>query len=204
MSTAVRPSADQITGVILAGGRAQRLGGSDKGLLPLAGRPLVAWVIEALTPQVAGLLISANRNLDAYRRFGYPLVSDSLEGFQGPLAGILSAMDAAPTPWLLTAPCDGPFLAPDLGARLVQALVQAGASLALASDGVRSQPLFALLPVSLAADLRAYLAAGHREVGRWMARHRAAVAEFGDRPHAFANLNAPEDRVQLEEVLGGA
>ncbi len=203
MRTAATPLRESVTGVILAGGLAKRLGGIDKGLLPVAGRPLIAWVMERLAPQVTGLLLSANRNLDTYRGFGHPVLSDGLDGFQGPLAGILSAMDRAPTPWILTVPCDGPCLPPDLGSRLHQALSREGATLALASDGERPQPLFALLPVSLAGDLRDYLAGGRREVGRWVGRHRVAVADFGDCPDAFANLNTDEDRARLERALGG-
>ena len=110
--------------IVLAGGQARRMGGRDKGLLPFAGRPLVEWAIESLAPQVSTLLISANRNLDAYGAYGFPVVADLEQGFQGPLAGILSAMRAARTAWILTLPCDGPQPPPDLGARLAQAVAQ--------------------------------------------------------------------------------
>lgn len=193
----------QVTGVILAGGQARRWGGIDKGLHPVAGTPLIGWVIAGLIHQVAHLLISANRNLDTYRGFGYPVIRDTLDGFQGPLAGILSAMEAAATPWILTAPCDGPCLPPDLFPRLSHALVGAGATLAVASDGLRMQPIFALLPVSLAKDLREYLALGERGVGRWVERHRVALADFSDHPEAFANLNRPRDQARLEQALRG-
>lgn len=196
-----KPTSAEVTGVILAGGRARRLGGIDKGLLPVAGKPLIAWVIEGLVPQVGGLLISANRNLDTYGGFGYPVISDTLDGFQGPLSGILSAMGAAPTPWILTVPCDGPCLPPDLVPRLIRALAEAQATLAVASDGVCIQPVFGLLPVSLVGDLREYLALGKREVGRWLGRHRLAVADFHDHPDAFANLNTPGEQARLEEML---
>jgi molybdopterin-guanine dinucleotide biosynthesis protein A len=191
------PRRDAITGVILAGGRARRMGGLDKGLTPFAGRPLVAWVIEALAPQVGALLISANRNREAYAAFGHPVIADDIEGFQGPLAGIASAMDAARTPWILTAPCDGPFLAPDLAGRLLSALALEDAEIAVAFDGERIQPVYALIPVSLAPSLRGFLAAGDRKTGRWCARHRTALADFSDRPECFANVNSEEDAALL-------
>ena len=118
---------DQITGLILAGGQARRMGGQDKGLIPLAGRPLIAWVIAALTPQVGRILISANRNQAAYAAFGHPVIGDEavgaeLAGFQGPLAGIAAAMTRMETPWLLTLPCDAPLAPADLAPRLAASL----------------------------------------------------------------------------------
>lgn len=124
---------DRITGLILAGGRARRMGGQDKGLIPLAGRPLIAWVIEALSSQVGSILISANRNQAAYAAFGCPVIGDEaggagLAGFQGPLAGIAAALTLAETPWLLTLPCDAPLPPVDLAARLVSALIPLGSA----------------------------------------------------------------------------
>ena len=121
------PAPAAITGLILAGGQARRMGGQDKGLVPLAGRPLIAWVIAALTPQVGRILISANRNQAAYAGFGHPVIGDEaggaeLAGFQGPLAGIATAMTRAETPWLLTLPCDAPLAPADLVSRLAAAL----------------------------------------------------------------------------------
>ena len=118
----------QLTGLILAGGQARRMGGQDKGLIPLAGRPLIAWVIAALAPQVGRILISANRNQAAYAAFGHPVIGDEaggteLTGFQGPLAGIAAAMTRMETPWLLTLPCDAPLAPTDLASRLAAALV---------------------------------------------------------------------------------
>jgi molybdopterin-guanine dinucleotide biosynthesis protein A len=192
------PSREAVTGVILAGGQAQRMGGRDKGLVPFRGRPLVAWVIAAMAPQVAGLVINANRNLDVYGALGYPVIPDGLEGFQGPLAGFASAMAAVSTPWIVTAPCDGPFPAPDLVARLGAALVGDGAEIAVASDGQRIQPVYALLPVRLAPSLRDFLAAGDRKIDLWYARHRVGLADLGDRPGCFANVNTEADAVGLQ------
>lgn len=186
-----------ITGVVLAGGRSSRLGGQDKGLLPFDGRPLVEWVIEALAPQVGELLISANRNLEQYASYGLPVVTDLDPGFQGPLAGFRSAMRAARTGWIVTLPCDAPNPAPDLVARLVLALREQGGDLAVATDGQCMQPVHALLPVRLAADLDAFLDTGERRITRWYSRHRVALADFADRPDCFANINTPEDASRL-------
>jgi molybdopterin-guanine dinucleotide biosynthesis protein A len=196
------PRREVVTGVILAGGQARRMGGRDKGLVTFRGRPLVDWVIAGLRPQVAVLAINANRNQQAYAAFGYPVIPDQIEGFQGPLAGFASAMAAADTPWIVTVPCDGPFLAPDLVERLCAALVRAGAEIAVATDGQRMQPVYALLPVALAPSLHACLAAGERKVDLWYARHQVALTDFSDRPEGFANINSEADLALLgEEVL---
>lgn len=192
------PTREQITGVVLAGGKARRMGGLDKGLAELAGKPLIAWVLEGLAPQVGAILISANRNLDAYRRLGYPVVADDLTDFQGPLAGLASGMAVAATPWILTVPCDGPRVPPDLVSRLAAALDHESAEIAVATDGLRMQPVYALIPVDLARSLNAFLSEGERKIDRWYARHRVALADFSHRPGAFANVNAPEDRARLE------
>jgi molybdenum cofactor guanylyltransferase len=191
----------EITGVILAGGKARRLNGRDKGLEPFSGRALVEWVIAALAPQVGNVLINANRNQETYGRLGYPVISDQLDDFQGPLAGFASAMAAADTPWILTVPCDGPFLAPDLVARLSAALERDNAELAVASDGQRMQPVHALLPVALAPSLAAFLAEGERKIDRWYARHRVALADLSDHPESFANLNTEADAADLARRL---
>ena len=251
----VPPAPAAITGLILAGGRARRMGGEDKGLIPLAGRPLIAWVIDALAPQVGRILISANRNQAAYAAFGHPVIGDEavgaeLAGFQGPLAGIAAAMTRMETPWLLTLPCDAPLAPADLASRLAAALVHgpdglggmagsgnladiAGAhgdraqsttsptnnpltnkpltntvhststlsDLAVAWDGVRRQPIHALLSRALLPDLLANLAAGERRLDAWQAHHHPAIADFSDCPEAFLNLNAPEDIRRLEHLL---
>lgn len=197
-----QPSAATITGVVLAGGQGRRMGGRDKGLLPFRGRPLVDWVIAGLRPQVATILITANRSRDAYEAFGYPVIADELADFQGPLAGFASAMEAARTPWILTVPCDGPFVAPDLVERLCAAVAGDRAELAVATDGVRLQPVYALLPVALAGSLRTFLDSGERKVDRWYAHHRVALADLSDRPGCFANINSPADADALDAQRG--
>lgn len=191
----------RITGVLLAGGRAQRMGGQDKGLVPVAGRPMAAWVLEALRPQVAAVIINANRNRESYAGFGHPVVADALEGYCGPLAGMASAMAAAETPYILTAPCDSPFLPGDLAARLYRALEVQQAEIAAAHDGERLQPVFALLATDLRASLEAYLAAGERKIDRWFQTRRLAVVDFSDQPRTFLNLNTPEELAAVEAQL---
>ena len=196
------PGRENITGVVLAGGMARRMGGQDKGLVPFAGHPLVQWVIDALSPQVSTLVINANRNGATYAAYGYPVIADDIDGFQGPLAGFASAMVAAETSWIVTLPCDGPFPAPDLVERLCAALAEQDAEIAVASDGNRMQPVYALLPVSLAPSLQAFLASGERKIDRWYAEHRVAVADLSDRPRGFANINSAEDSKLLKRELG--
>lgn len=195
------PAPASLTGLILAGGQARRLGGVDKGLSLWRGRPLVEWAIEALASQVEALTISANRNRASYEAYGYPVVADRDPGFLGPLSGIASALPRIRTPWVLCVPCDAPCAPPDLGVRLAEALLRDGADIAVASDGTRLQLLHTLIPVALARSLEDYLAAGERSVSGWYRRHRVAVAPFDDRPQAFANLNTPEDATRLEVLL---
>lgn len=171
------------------------MGGTDKGLQPFRGRPLVAHAIERLRPQVAGLLISANRHGDDYARFGWPVLADAEPGFAGPLAGVHAGLLAAATDWLVTVPCDSPLLPGDLVPRLATALAAAGADLAVARADGRLQPVFLLCRRDLAADLAAYLAGGGRRIEAWLDRRRAAIADF-DRAAdalAFANINTLAD-----------
>ncbi len=189
-----------VTGGILAGGRGRRMGGIDKGLALLEGRPLAAWVLEGLRPQVEHLLISANRNRDEYARLGVPVVADRLADFQGPLAGIAALLAACEDDWLVTVPCDAPHPPPDLVERLWQARAEAGAMLALAHDGRRLQPAHALIPRRLLPVLEADLANGERRLQAWLEAQGAAIADFSDRPGAFCNLNRPEDYAALAEA----
>ncbi len=186
------------TGVVLAGGRARRMNGHDKGLILLAGRPLAAWVLAALAPQVATTLISANRHLDQYAALGAPVVPDAVPDFAGPLAGVQSAMVAAKTAWLLTVPGDAPLVPLDLGLRLATALVAAQAEVAVATVGAQRQPLHALVPVHLAAELHAYLASGERRVEAWYAQRRVVWVDFSEQAAAFLNLNTPAEVLALE------
>ena len=195
------PADAGITGVILAGGLARRMGGADKGLQPFRGQPLVAHVIERLAPQVDRLIINANRNLDAYAAFGLPLLKDALDGFPGPLAGLYTALREATTPWVATAPCDSPLLPDDLVARLHAAATAEGKPLAIATADGRAHPVFCLCSTALAEPLGAYLADGGRRVMDWCSAMQAVAVDFSDRPGAFGNFNTLDDLAvdQLEE-----
>ena len=141
----------------MAGGRATRMGGVDKGLVPIHGRPMIAWVIDALRPQVSDVLINANRNHDRYGEFACPVIDDGDSDFRGPLAGMVSAMQAARTPYIAVVPCDSPLIGGELVARLYAAAASSGAPIAAAHDGERLQPVFALLSCDLLDDLAGYL-----------------------------------------------
>lgn len=191
----------QITGIVLAGGLARRMGGRDKGLIPLNRKPLVEWTLRALRAQVGRIVINANRNTTRYAEFGYEVVSDSDSGFLGPLAGMASGMRAADTSHILTVPCDSPLIAPDLAARLWRVQEHEHAKICVAHDGNRLQPVFALIHTDLRSDLEAYLADGGRKIDRWFERHTVALADFSDCPENFMNVNEPEDVAILESAL---
>ena len=190
-----------ITGLVLAGGRGSRMGGADKGLQPLHGRPLAQHAIERLRPQVGPLRISANRNADAYAALGVPVLADTVPDQPGPLAGMLAGLAACATPWLAVVPCDVPRFPADLVARLGAGLQAAGAELAIAVtlDGGqhRAHPVFCLLPAALRDDLAAALARDERRVLQWMRHHRCAEVLFDDAA-AFTNANTGDDLRRLE------
>jgi len=190
-----------ITGLVLAGGQARRMGGVDKGLVPVAGRPMIEHVLAALAPQVGPLLINANRNLERYAAYGHRVVPDTREGFLGPLAGVLSALAVLETDYLLTAPCDSPLIAPDLAERLHAALLAHDAEIVVARDAERQQPTFLLLRRGLAADLGEFLDSGGRKIDRWFECHRLAEADLSDRPGCFVNVNDPGERERVEALL---
>ncbi|AXK64922.1 molybdenum cofactor guanylyltransferase MobA [Burkholderia sp. IDO3] len=201
------PASDSpaITGLLLAGGRATRMGGADKGLQLLDGTPLALHVLRRLSPQVDETLISANRNADRYAELGAPfdarIVPDATPDFPGPLAGLLAGMRAARTPLVACSPCDTPYLPTDLVAQLRAALDAQRADIAMAvtvdAQQTRSpQPTFALLRTSLADDLAAGLAAGERKVRAWYARHKTVEVEFRDE-RAFYNANSWQELAAL-------
>ena len=189
---------NDITGVILAGGQGRRMGGADKGLQLLAGRPLVSWVLERLKPQVAGLLISANRNLGCYAGFGFPVVTDTTPGYAGPLAGLQVAMARATTPLLLCAPCDSPHLPDDLAHRLRTALEATGADLVVPRAGGRVHRAFCLLRRDLQPRLDAFLGSGGRKLGLWHESVSGVEVDFEDEASAFGNFNSWADLSGLE------
>jgi molybdopterin-guanine dinucleotide biosynthesis protein A len=186
-----------ITGLVLAGGQGRRMGSVDKGLQDFRGRPLVGWVLDRLAPQVGSVLISANRNLPRYAAFGHPVLADRLGGFAGPLAGLQAALSQAPTPLLVTAPCDSPLLPADLVARLHDALVAQQAELAVACAGGRAHRAFCLLRCELLPRLDAFLASGERRIGLWHASLNVTEVDFSDEAVAFSNINTVDELAQL-------
>jgi len=198
---AISNSDDNITAVILAGGMARRMGGQDKGLIELNGRPMIEHIIEALKPQVDSIVISANRNLEQYRQYGYPVVEDIMGDYFGPLVGMASGLQACSSDRILIVPCDSPFVPPVLADKLNAALLEQGADLSVANDSERMQPVFAVLSRHLLPSLLAYLDKGGRKIDTWYAEHKMALADFSDWPDAFININTPEDKKVVEEKI---
>lgn len=189
-----------LTGLVLAGGRGQRMGGADKGLVEFAGAPLVSWAIGCLRPHVGQVLISANRHLTQYAALADAVVEDAETGFQGPLMGIYSGLRAADTEWVVILPCDSPLLPDDLVARLAR-VAEAGADIAVADDGQRRHPVVAMIRQALYRDLGRALASGERKVGSWYACHECLPVDVSDCAEAFANLNSDAERIELESCL---
>lgn len=189
-----------VTGIVLAGGMARRFRGQDKGLLELARRPLVGWVAQRLIGHAAEILVSANRNLFDYARLGYPVVTDVLPEYPGPLAGLLSAARTAQQEWLLTVPCDAPFLPLDLVARLHDHARLAQVPLIRAADETGIHFAIMLVHRDLIPDLEDYVRDGGRQVRAWQEKHPNETVYFGEDPYAFLNVNTPEDLKTAERV----
>jgi molybdenum cofactor guanylyltransferase len=195
-----------IAGVVLAGGLARRMGGGDKGLRLVAGRPILAWVIERARPQVAALALNANGDAARLGEWGLPIVADGVPGFAGPLAGVLAGLDwAAETvpeaSHVASFATDAPFLPRDLVARLRMALHE-GAELACARSGGRAHPVFGLWPVALRNDLRRAMNEGVRKVDLWTGRYRMGYADYPAEPlDPFFNANEPQDIEAAERLV---
>ena len=200
-----------ITGLVLAGGRGARMGGADKGLQNFRGMPLALHALIRLQMQVGHTMVNANRNLAAYESFGTPVWPDVLSDYAGPLAGFLTGLERCETPWLLTVPCDTPLFPLDLAARLAEAAAHGGADIAMAAapedDGhghtsVRPQPVFTLLRVDLLESLVQFTQAGGRKIDAWTAQHRCVLVPFdqpSDDPRAFSNANTLAELHTLEQ-----
>ena len=197
-----------VVGVVLAGGLARRMGGGDKGLLELGGRPILDHVIERLKPQVRLSVINANGDPARFARWGLPVAADVLDDNPGPLAGVLTGMDwtVANLPgleWIVTVPTDAPFLPRDLVARMLAAVTAEGAEMACATSGGQRHPVIGLWPVALRTDLRkAMIFEDVRKVDRWTARHRVADVDFATDPvDPFFNANRPQDLEEAERAM---
>lgn len=206
-----RIAPQDITGLVLAGGRGSRMGGVDKGLQLFNGAPLVLHALQRLSPQVGHILINANRNVERYRAFDVPVFADGLADFAGPLAGFLVGLQHCETPYLLTVPCDTPLFPADLASRLVEGLQAEGADMAIAwapeanddgSETLRPQPVFCLMRANLRENLVQFTEAGGRKVGAWIDMHKTALVPFDhkdDSPDAFLNANTLAELRALEQ-----
>lgn len=188
-----------ITAVILAGGKARRLGGCDKGLVALKGKPLVEYILPLLQSCFDEIVINANRNQQQYARYGVSVVGDQLDDFQGPLAGILAAMEQVNTSHILVLPCDTPLINKVIIDRFIEALDVDGSGndIMVAFDGRREQFLHALIPVALQESLADFLSRGERSVGFWYKEHCVHHIDFSDCPELFDNINTPSDLASI-------
>ena len=191
-------TSDKITGVILAGGESRRMAGQDKGLIKLAHIPMLEYIIKTFNPQVSNLIINANRNHEQYAKYGLKIITDELSGFCGPLAGMAATLPVIDTEYMVTVPCDSPFIPDDLVARLSTALLKENADISVAHSGERLQPVFCLLSKAVSPSLNTYLKNGERKIDRWFAQQHTAIADFSDIPETFDNINTPID---LEHAL---
>ncbi|MCI0506687.1 MAG: molybdenum cofactor guanylyltransferase MobA [Gammaproteobacteria bacterium] len=192
---------ENVTAVILAGGRAQRMNGQDKGLLLLNGKPVIEYIINTLRPQVEHILINANRNHERYRQYGFAVIPDIVGGYFGPLAGMASGIQAAATEYIVSVPCDSPLIPDNLVSVLYRSLQLAQARLCVAHDCERMQPVYALLHRSLLPSLLDYLERGERKVETWCALQNPALADFSHSPQTFLNINSPADLEAVERYL---
>lgn len=196
-------SSKKITGLILAGGRAQRMGGIDKGLIPFHNKPLIESAIKRLKPQVDSILINANRNITKYAHYGFPVLMDETPDFSGPLAGFSIGLKHCQTPYLLTSPCDSPLLPTDLAQKMMVELESKDLDLVFASSiengKIWAQPVFCLMHSNLRDSLKTFLEKGNLKIDNWFKELRSGTVVF-DNALAFANVNTPEELEALEKI----
>lgn len=190
-----------ITGIILAGGRARRMGGQDKGLIQLGMKPMIEYVLNAIEPQVDAIIINANRNQTTYEKYGFPVVADQIEGYCGPLAGMASGLQISETPFIVTAPCDCPLIPDNLVHKLYSTLRQENAEICTAFSNGRLQPVFTLMKSELLSSMLDFLNNGDRKIDRWFEKHHLAIADFSDQPETFININSAEELAAIELKL---
>jgi molybdopterin-guanine dinucleotide biosynthesis protein A len=191
-------SQTKVTGVILAGGLARRMNNQDKGLINFKGRPMISYAIAAMLPVVDQLIINANRNRERYRQFGLPVVADQTDTFDGPLAGVLTAMIHADADVLLVMPCDSPLVRAEHLRKLLSARAEQDADVAIAFDGERLHPVFMAIRTALKGSLEAYLSSGERKIGLWLEQLNRVKADFSDTPGIFTNINTMTELSALE------
>lgn len=195
------PDKTALSGLILAGGRATRMGGIDKGLVAFDGNCLIEHAIARLRPQVARIVISANRNIERYARYGWPVLEDTFGHFAGPLAGLLRALEQADEMPVLVVPCDAPLFPTQLAARLLAAYVKGATSAVIPHDGSRLQTLFGLYSPAVLSSLTDYLAAGQRKVEIWVTTLSPVIVDFSSEHEAFMNINTETDLHTAQSLL---
>jgi len=191
----------QISGLILAGGRSSRMQGNDKGLLNLLDRPMIEHVIQRLEPQVSQILISANRHIEQYQKYGYEVLLDDYDDYRGPLAGMSRGLLKSDSEYLLTVPCDGPFLPLDLARRMLKLAQKEGAKAILVFDGQYKQPTYNLLHKDLLPQIVQSLQQDENKLGKWLMDHGALKLDCSEQKSAFININTPADLEQLAQQL---
>jgi len=191
-------SQTKVTGVILAGGLARRMNNRDKGLIHFKGRPLVSYAIDAMAAVTDNLIINANRNIDLYKQFGFPVVADQTGSFDGPLAGVLTAIIHAETGIVLVTPCDSPLFKAEHLQKLLSARAENDADVAVAFDGVRLHPVFLAAKTGLKTGLQDYLDSGRRKLEDWLQQQLMVKADFSGEPQLFINLNTMDELEALE------
>lgn len=192
---------ERIGAVVLAGGLARRMGGQDKGLVELGGRPMASWAVDAVKPHVHTMVINANRNHDAYSAMGCAVVADRHEGHIGPLAGLSAAIHQLDTDYTFMCPCDSPFVDSTLINLLGHACLTHSSDIAVASDGIRMQPVFCMVHKRTLESLDEYLESGERKIDRWYASQKMIEVDCSDYADSFRNINTEDERIEAAAQL---
>ena len=187
----------KVSGVVLAGGLARRMNKKDKGLVLFNNKAMITYALQAMAPVVDELFINANRNIEQYQQFNYPVISDARDDFAGPLAGVYAALNACGNDILLVIPCDSPFITADGLQTLLEQRQRWKADIAVAFDGERIHPVFMAIKSSLKDSLQNYLAQGERKIDRWFEQHKWVQVDFSANPEFFSNINTPEQLAEL-------
>ena len=187
----------KVSGVVLAGGLARRMNKQDKGLVSFNNKPMISYALQAIAPVVDELLINANRNVEQYQQFNYPVISDASDDFAGPLAGVLAALNVCNHETLLVTPCDSPFMSSTGLQALLAEHQRSQADIAVAFDGERIHPVFMVIKRSLKNSLQDYLARGERKIDRWIEQHNWVQVDFSAHPEFFSNINTLEQLAEL-------
>ena len=188
----------KVTGTVLAGGLARRMGNQDKGLVLFRGKPMVEYALQAMSAVADQVLINANRNLAKYQQFGVPVIADQTDSFDGPLAGVYTALVNSQAEILLVMPCDTPLVRSEHLDKLLQTLKTSGADICVAFDGERMHPVFLALKTELQPSLKKYLASGERKIDRWLVQHQLVKVDFSDQQEIFRNINTLDELSDLE------